>query len=106
MLWLIYDLATVCPCMIHCSKVCNNCNLFYTYTAGFAVIMCLLVMSCVHCVLVTFTKAYRFVENMPIFRELNADEVNVGSIEATEVESMCMECGRDVSAWVVVQYEV
>ena len=36
-------------------------------------------------------------DNKPIFRELNAEEVNAGSLEATEVSSLCMECGKDVS---------
>ena len=48
----------------------------------------------------TFTNTFNFAENKPIFRELNADEVNAGSIEATEVESLCMECGKNVSAQV------
>ena len=47
-------------------------------------------------------------DNKPIFRELNAEEVNVGSLEATEVSSLCMECGKDVShcAFVSDAYKV
>ena len=44
-----------------------------------------------------FTKTFTYSENKPIFRDLNADEVNAGSIETTEVDSLCMECGKDVS---------
>ena len=51
-------------------------------------------------VCIKFTSIFNFVENKPIFRDLNADEVNAGSIEATEVERLCMECGKNVSAQV------
>ena len=48
---------------------------------------------CIKC-----TNTFNFAANKPIFCELNADEVNAGSIEATEVESLFMECGKTVSA--------
>ena len=50
---------------------------------------------CIKC-----TNTFTFAENKPTFRELNADEVNAGSIEATEVESLFMECEKNVSAQV------
>ena len=56
---------------------------------------------CIKC-----TNTFTFAENKPTFRELNADEVNAGSIEATEVESLFMECGKNVSAQVYTMYEM
>ena len=53
---------------------------------------------CIKC-----TNTFTFAENKPTFRELimNADEVNAGSIEATEVESLLiMECEKNVSTQV------
>ena len=38
---------------------------------------------CIKC-----TNTFTFAENKPIFSGLNADEVNAGNIEATEVESL------------------
>ena len=60
----------------------------------------------VHHLLASFTQTFNYSENRPIFRDLNADEVNAGSIETTEVDSLCMECRKDVSVHVNEHYEV
>ena len=60
----------------------------------------------VHHLLASFTQTYSYSENKPIFHHLNADEVTARSIETTEVDSLCVECGKDVSVHVNDHYEV
>ena len=36
-------------------------------------------------------------DTKPLFRDLAADEVSVGDLEASEIESLCMNCHENVS---------
>ena len=46
----------------------------------------------------------QFSDNKPLFRDLRGDEVNIGNLEATEIESLCMNCHQNVSGrtWIAV----
>ena len=95
-------MATLLPCMspvVSLSIIIVHCKI---HCVWLFVLPCM----CITCLLRLATQTYSYSENKPIFRDLNADEVNAGSIETTEVGSLCMECGKDVSVHVNGHYEV